>query len=79
MVIPSQNLSRGSHTSIMKAVVSSATPAKLTRRKPNKFELEFRAIAGDGGENSRMKVQNVGVDSTVGTRTPRDSTLRETA
>ena len=52
----------------MTTVAYSATPAKLTRRKPNKFELEFCVIIVDSGENSRKKVQNVGVVSTANTR-----------
>ena len=35
-----------------------------TRDKTDKVELEFWEINGDSGENSRTKVQNVGVDST---------------
>ena len=40
-------------------------PTRVTRRKPNWFELEFWVINGDIGENSRIKVQNVSVDSTA--------------
>jgi len=46
----------------MAVVASSAIP---TRRKPNEFEPEFRAIVGENGENSRKKVQNVRVVSTA--------------
>ena len=40
-------------------------PTRLSRRKSNKFELEFWPINGDNGENSRTKVQGVSADSTA--------------
>ena len=46
----------------MAVVAHSATPDKT-----DKVELEFWEINGDSGENSRMKVQNVAVDSTATT------------
>ena len=49
----------------MTPVAGAATPVEPARRKSNKAELESWAVTGDTGENSRMKVQNVAVDSTV--------------
>jgi hypothetical protein len=65
MIISAQSSVRGAHYSIMTSVAVAATPAEPTRRKFNEAKLEFWAITGDNGENSRTKVQTIVADSTA--------------